>query len=240
MGTPPAANSVCSNNGSGLRDIATWQVWGRPEPTVRLTSAKTPLFTDSQKSLLCWWTTVTFWVRSESVSSGPWKNNDFLFPWYSHPGERLQGKSGGKNNYRFGDKGTSLRGVGHLCIEGFGSVNWLQSGNWVRGHDSVFMIQVKSSFTWPRTLLTHIRPSKNRAGFLPISALGAARSASQPTGLLELAVLMLFQLCCPPWPPQNAIHDYVLCLGPSSLDLIILLHSRILVQWYIKEKRHDC
>lgn len=143
MGTPPAANSVCSNNGSGLREIATWQVWGRPEPTVRLTSAKTPLFTDSQKSLLCWWTTVTFWVRSESVSRGPWKNNDFLFPWYSHPGERLQGKSGGKNNYRFGDKGTSLRGVGHLCIEGFGSVNWLQSGNWVRGHDSVFMIQVR-------------------------------------------------------------------------------------------------
>ena len=121
---------------------------GCSEPTVRLASAKTPLFTDSQKPLLCWWTIVTFWVswswvRSESVSSGPERTMISLSHGTVTPVKGYRGSQGERVAIDLGPRVLPWEELATPVLKNSGSVNWLQSGNWVRGHDSIFMIQVR-------------------------------------------------------------------------------------------------
>jgi len=109
------------------------------------------------------WTTVTCWVTdnyySETLSSSAQKV--WLFPFSQCTVTLLKavgplGMARRKiESIYFGSMVGSLPERTHFLFHSKSSVftNWLNSGNWLRGCDSVFMIWIRLVFTWPKTFL---------------------------------------------------------------------------------------
>lgn len=113
---------------------------------------------DLLKSLL-WlvgqqWLIESSWINvsSEPVSSSSLKSDYFLFPIPSNPGNTLWGKvEEALTVYIFviySVMRSHLKGARPFSFKGSWVYNWLESGNWLRGCNSVFMIQVKVLLTW--------------------------------------------------------------------------------------------
>ena len=130
---------------------------------------------------------------------------------HSHPvkGWSLWGRLGERLTVQiFGSAaGFLLKGTQPpLHSRGSGSVNWLKSGNWFRGHNSVFMIPVRLLFTWPTTfLLIQIKWKFSR---LPIYftsrntmiQLANARIFTTQTILITALILMSIMITTPTLP----------------------------------------
>ena len=77
-------------------------------------------------------------------------------------------------------QGPSLKAAGlSLHSRGSWSMNWLKSGNWLRGCDSLFLWFELDSCSLDLELFCLYKSSKNLVGFLSISFLGTPGLTSQ-------------------------------------------------------------